>query len=72
MCPPVLSKPVAKSKAPLGSSPCVSQLAVPVDNTEELGLDKSGGAMDKIIKHAMQQIDKSVVRATAKLETLIK
>ena len=44
---------------------------MPVVKGEVVGIADSGGTVSKIVKHATQQIEKSVVRASAELKTLL-
>ena len=60
--PSSINKPVVKSVS--HSRRCGAEPAT--------GITSSGGTVSKIIQHATQQIEKSVVRASAKLETLLK
>ena len=62
---------------PFAVSQCVSRVligrsAVPEVKGEVEGIADSGGTVSKIVKHATQQIEKSVVRATAKLNPIAK
>ncbi len=77
LCPPSLSKPVAKTKAHLVipatvGSPGYDQDAVAECRHEELkGLESSGGgASSKIMETAMRQLDKLVSKTEAKFRTL--
>ena len=78
LCPS--PKNLVNPRPPLAVSQCVSRAYVPtvpaVRCGEEVpdlsgGLAKSEVTSSKIIQHAIQQIDKSVARATAKLATLM-
>ena len=76
LCPPEISKPTAKSKAPLAipvtvGSVGVGRTTVAEGRREELGLENSGGSSSKIIQTAIRQLDKVVTRATAKLANLM-
>ncbi len=78
LCPPSLSKPVAKSKAHLVipasvGSPGLGQAIVPECRREELGLGSSGGeaSSSKIMETAMRQLDKVVSRTETKFKALI-
>ncbi len=48
----------------------IGRSAVPEVKGEVDEMADSGGTMSKIVKHATQQIEKSVVRATAKLKPI--
>ena len=61
---PVTHKPVVSLASQFVHSHPQRRSTEPVD-----GITSSGGTIEKIVKHATQQIEKSVVRASAKLET---
>ena len=59
-------KPVVKSKQQTMHSHPLRCGTEPVN-----GITSSGGTVGKIVQHATQQMEKAVVRASAKLETLV-